>query len=160
MPDQPTDRSDQPTDWTVSASAEVDAPAADVFDWLCRPENHVLLDGSGNLRGPLRRGRRLSREGQRFTMRMHWLLPYVIRNRVSEFVEGERIAWNHFAQHRWRWEVADLGDGRCRVTETFDASRAPAREKYDALGFPDAYRRTVQRSVDKVAAHFASLPTG
>lgn len=150
-----TEPTDDPTAWMVSASAEVAAPAADVFDWLCRPENHVLLDGSGNVRGPLRKGRRLSKVGDAFTMRMHWYLPYVVRSRVSEFVEGQRIAWNHFAKHRWRWEVEDLGGDRCRVTETFDASRAPARDKYDALGFPDAYRKVCQKSVDKVAAHFA-----
>ncbi len=146
---------DDPLQWQVSASAEVDAPAADVFDWICRPENHVALDGSGNVRGPLRKGRRMAKVGDAFTMRMHWFLPYVVRSSVSEFVEGERIAWNHFAKHRWRWEVEALADGRSRVTETFDASRAPAREKYDKLGFPESYRKVLQRSVDKVAEHFS-----
>ncbi len=145
---------EDPHQWQVSASAEVDAPAADVFDWLARPDNHVLLDGSGNVKAPLRKGRRLTAVGQGFTMRMHWFVPYVVRSKVSEFVEGERIAWNHFAQHRWRWEVTNLEDGRSRVTETFDATRAPAREKYTALGYPESYVAVLEKSVAKVAEHF------
>jgi hypothetical protein len=145
---------DETNDWQVSASCEVNATAAEVFDWLARPDNHVALDGSGNLRGPLRKGRRMGKTGDKFTMRMHWFLPYAIRSTVSEFVEGELIAWNHFAQHRWRWEVKDLEAGRCEVTETFDASRAPGREKYSKLGYPDSYASVLKKSVAKVAEQF------
>ncbi len=142
-------------DWQVSASADVDAPAADVFDWLARPDSHVLLDGSGHVRGPVRSGRRMRAVGDGFWMRMRWVVPYVVRSRVSEFEEGRLIAWNHFAGHRWRWEVAEREGGGSRVTETFDASRAGAKEQYHRLGFPDGYREVLERSVAKVADHFA-----
>lgn len=146
-------------DWQVQASAEVDAPAAEVFDWICRPSNHVLLDGSGNVRGALR-DKRLSAVGEKFTMRMHWILPYVVRSRVSEFEEGRLIAWNHIAKHRWRWEVEPLGDDRCRVTETFDATEAPAKAQYEKIGFPEAYQQTLDASVAKVAEHFSRAGAG
>ncbi len=138
-------------DWSVSASIEVDAPADEVFDFIARPDNHVRLDGSGTVKGVLRPGKRLSRRGQRFTMRMRWVVPYIVTSKVSEFEEGRLIAWNHFAQHRWRWEVEDLGEGRSRITETFDASRAPLKRTYDRIGFPEGYQRILEESVRKVA---------
>lgn len=140
--------------WMVSASTTVNAAAADVFDWIARPENHVLLDGSGHVRGALRKDQRITRQGEKFTMRMHWYLPYVIRSTVSEFTEGERIGWHHFARHVWRWEFVDNGDGTCTVTETFDASSAPVKAQYTKLGYPKAYVRVLEKSVALVASQF------
>lgn len=143
--------------WQVSASTEVDVPAQEVFDFLARPANHARLDGSGTVRGPLKPQQRLTGKGQSFAMKMKWVVPYVVSSKVVEFEEGSRIAWAHFAKHRWRWEVTDLGDGRSRITETFDASRAPARFTYPRLfGFPEAYQQTVERSVEKVAAELTA----
>lgn len=143
-------------EWSVQASATVQASAAEVFDWIARPANHVLLDGSGTVRGPLRPTQRLAKLGDAFFMRMNWFVPYLIRSKVSEFDEGRLIAWNHFARHRWRWEVAPIDDVTCTVTETFDASRAPIKSTYDRIGFPDAYQKALDESVAKVAAHFGS----
>ena len=51
--------------------------------------------------------------------------------------------------------VEEREDGGSRVTETFDASRARAKDQYHRLGFPDTYRKVLERSVAKVADHFA-----
>lgn len=141
--------------WQVSATTEVDAPPQEVFDFLARPQNHARMAGTDTVTGAVRPDQRLTGKGQTFAMRMHWGVPYRVSSRVVEFEEGRLIAWAHFAKHRWRWEITDLGDGRSRVTETFDASRAPARHAYPRLfGFPGSYQDNVDASVQKVAAAF------
>lgn len=142
-------------DWQVSATTKVDAPWQEVFDFLARPANHAVMAGTDTVRGALRPEQRLTGKGQRFSMKMRWGVPYLVTSRVVEFEEGRLIAWAHFAKHRWRWEVADNGDGTSTVTETFDASKAPARATYPRLfGFPEAYQENIDRSVEKVAAAF------
>ena len=50
-------------------------------------------------------------------------------NHVVDFVEARRIAWNPSdvgrppPGHLWRWELEPLGDGRTRVTHTYDWSQ-------------------------------------
>ena len=50
-------------------------------------------------------------------------------NHVVDFVEARSIAWHpsEVGQpppgHLWRWELEPLGDGRTRVTHTYDWSQ-------------------------------------
>jgi uncharacterized protein YndB with AHSA1/START domain len=52
----------------------------------------------------------------------------VRENHVTEFVEGERIAWRPAepgkppAGHLWRWQLEPTSDGETRVTHTYDWS--------------------------------------
>ena len=47
---------------------------------------------------------------------------YTTKNTVSEFEEGHVIAWHHFAQFVWRYQL-DAVEGGTKVTETFDYSK-------------------------------------
>ena len=80
---------------------------------------------------------------------MKWIVPYRITNTVVEFEPDARIAWRHFAGHRWRYELEAV-DGGTRVTESFDISHTPmlARPSYRlALGFPGAYIANLKNSL-------------
>lgn len=108
----------------------VAAPPTAIFDVLADPSLHPVIDGSGGVATVVNDStgnpRRLE-QGARFGMSMRLSkLAYPITNRVVEFDENRRIAWRHFAGHRWRWELDEVdGDSArpaTRVVHTFDWS--------------------------------------
>lgn len=140
---------------TVSATAAVDAPPAEVFDYVRRPANHLAISGDESVQGTTI-GPEVLSEGDRFGMRMKMYgLPYRVTSKVVEFQQGTRIAWCHFGGHRWRWEVEDAPGGGSKVTETFDLSTAKLPAAIRLMGYPKGHRPNVARSVANVAAHFA-----
>jgi len=135
----------------VSHSIVVDADPATVFDVLADPSQHPLFDGSDSVKGRIGGPPRLYL-GARFSMRMHWKAPYVIKNTVVEYDEDRRIAWRHFARHVWRYELTPRGDGdrpRTEVTETFDCGPAPLGSLYQRTGLitrnDNAIKATLER---------------
>lgn len=140
----------------VTASAEVDAPADEVFAFVTRPANHTEISGDESVKGTRHGPEQLSAIGDKFGMRMKMYgLPYRITNTVVEFEAGRRVAWCHPGKHRWRWEVEPLGSDRSRVTETFDMSTSIVKPALRLMGYPAGHRENVQNSVANVAAHFA-----
>lgn len=123
--------------WARAGRIVIDAPPGRVFDLLADPVMHPILDGSGTVLAAVSGPVRLSL-GSSFRMDMHLAADYRIDNKVVEFEEGRRIAWQHFGRHRWRFELVELGDGRTQVTETFDARPALCPP---ALLLMDAYRK-------------------
>jgi len=144
-------------DHTASASAHVDAPAEEVFAFLCRPANHAEISGDQTVKGDRHGPEVLSGEGDTFGMSMKMYgLPYRITNTVVEYEQGRRIAWCHPGKHRWRWEVAPDPAGGCTVTETFDMSTSPLKPVLKLLGYPARHQANLDQSVANVAKHFAS----
>ena len=142
---------------TVSASAIVDASPAEVFDFVTRPANHPAISGDGSVQGDRHGPEQLTGEGDRFGMSMKMFgLPYRITNTVVEYEPDQRIAWCHPGKHRWRWEVEPAGEGKTKVTETFDMSTSPLQPALRLLGYPKGHQDNVRRSVDNVANHFAA----
>lgn len=140
----------------LSATAVVDAPPAEVFDFLRRPANHAAISGDETVKGTTV-GPELLGEGDRFGMSMKQFgLPYRITSKVTEYQHGTRIGWAHMAGHTWRWELEPLADGTTRVTETFDLSTARIAPALRLVGFPGRHRANVASSVANVRAHFAS----
>ncbi|WP_306370642.1 SRPBCC family protein [Nocardiopsis sp. CC223A] len=110
------------SEYKVSRSVVIDAPAARIFEILASPARHSEIDGSGTVRGSLFGPPELALDA-RFGMDMRMLgLPYRMTNRVVEYEKDRRIAWRHFGPHRWRYELEELPEGGTRVTETFDYS--------------------------------------
>jgi uncharacterized protein YndB with AHSA1/START domain len=138
----------------ISRSRTVAAPAGAIFDLLADPARHPELDGSGSVRASLGEGPRRLGLGTRFGMRMRIGLPYTIKNTVVEFEEDRLIAWRHFSGHRWRWQLADLGDGRTEVTETFDWSTATSPRAIELLGFPARNLDGIEATLDRLVARF------
>ncbi|MCW2811075.1 MAG: dimethyladenosine transferase [Friedmanniella sp.] len=130
----------------------VDAPVAAVFDLLARPSQHHVFDGSGTVREAAPGSPpRLSR-GARFGMRMHWGVPYTIRNEVVEFEEGRRIAWRHLGGHVWRYLLEPEGEGRTRVTEQFDPSGSRAPLLLAVMGSTERNQGAIEATLDRLVA--------
>ena len=62
----------------ISVRRLVPAPPTAVFELLARPEQHGLIDGSGQVRGVQPRTPERLSLGAKFGMEMHWGLPYKI----------------------------------------------------------------------------------
>jgi hypothetical protein len=129
-----------------AARIVVAATPATIFNILANPHRHIEIDGSQTIRSNISGPDRLSL-GAKFGMAMRLGINYRIKNKVVEFKENELIAWRHFGQWRWRYELKDLGNGSTEVTETFDGSYAPGLAQL-WLNFRDAYPWT-QKAVAK-----------
>ncbi len=129
-----------------AARIVVAATPATIFNILANPHRHIEIDGSQTIRSNISGPDRLSL-GAKFGMAMRLGINYRIKNKVVEFKENELIAWRHFGQWRWRYELKDLGNGSTEVTETFDGSYAPGLAQL-WLEFRDAYPWT-QKAVAK-----------
>lgn len=146
-----------PDELIASASTHVDAPAAEVFAYVCRPANHPAISGDGSVKGEHHGPEQLTTDGERFGMRMKlYGLPYRITNTVVEYEAGRRIAWCHPGKHRWRWEVEPDPSGGCTVTETFDMAASPVKPALRVMGYPKRHQENVERSVANVKRHFES----
>ncbi len=129
-----------------AARIVVAASPTTIFNILANPHRHIEIDGSQTIRSNISGPERLSL-GSKFGMAMRLGINYRIKNKVVEFKENELIAWRHFGQWRWRYELKALGNGSTEVTETFDGSYAPGLAQL-WLNFRDAYPWT-QKAVAK-----------
>lgn len=144
----------------VSATREVAAEPARVFELIADPEQQPRWDGNDNL-GEAAPGQRVRAVGDVFVMRLHQRFGEVAdtlerHNRIAEFEEGRLIAWRPSVPgqpepgHLWRWEVEPAGEGRSRVTHTYDWSGLT-----DETRFRRARSTTSEwlaRSIDRLAA--------
>jgi uncharacterized protein YndB with AHSA1/START domain len=117
----------------------VDAPPEKVFALVADPARHADVDGSnmcqGCSTGPI------TGVGQSFVMDMYreGLGKYQVRNEVTEFEPGKRFAWRthlHTSSPEldellgditaggttWRYTLEPTGDGKTKVTHTYDWS--------------------------------------
>ncbi len=150
-----------------SCTRLVPAAAEAVFELLADPRQHALIDGSGTLRGRVEGPRRLSL-GATFSMAMQQArVPYRSVNRVVEFEEGRRIAWETFGEiggrrivggQIWGYELAPRADpatggepAGTTVTHTYDWSPAMAPELLERLGYPDRSQRAMAATLDRLA---------
>jgi len=138
---------------SVSRSAVVAAPPAEVFALLADPRRHAEIDGSGTVKGLVQGPERLSL-GDRFGMRMRLGVPYVISSEVVELEPNQRIAWRHIGHHIWRYELEPV-DGGTRVTETFDWAHARSPLALELLGIPARNARSIDATLERLATHFA-----
>jgi uncharacterized protein YndB with AHSA1/START domain len=117
--------SDAETPKVVTASREIAAGAERIFELIADPSQQPRWDGNDNL-AEAPAGQRVRGTGAMFTMTLTH--GGVRENHVVEFEEGRRIAWrpsdpgSEPAGHLWRWELEPVGEGRTRVTHTYDWS--------------------------------------
>lgn len=107
----------------ASATLEIAAPAATIFELIADPSRQPSWDGNANL-GEAPEGQRVHAVGDVFSMA---LTTGVIReNRIVEFTEGRLIAWlpapvgESAPGHLWRWELEPIDERTTRVTHTYD----------------------------------------
>lgn len=107
----------------VSASRDIAAPAARIFELIADPAQQPRWDGNENL-AEAPAGQRVKAVGDVFVMTL--TLGVNRENHIVEFAEGRRIAWKPSEPgqptpgHVWRWELEPIDDGHTRVTHTYD----------------------------------------
>jgi uncharacterized protein YndB with AHSA1/START domain len=138
---------------SISVSRVIHAPASRIFDLLADPRQHVRLDGSGSVSSVKDAPERLAL-GSTFSMQMKMGLGYVTRNRVVEFEENRRIAWHHFAQFVWRYELEEV-EGGTKVTESFDYDK-PWAFAIIAMGFPERNRTAMEGTLERLESIITS----
>lgn len=142
------------------AERVIDAPPSEIFDVLADPAMHPVIDGSGTVVVAGDSNPDRLELGSRFGMSMRWkVFPYPIRNVVVEFEEDRRIAWRHFAGHRWRWELAPVDGGpgtsggrpgRTRVVHTFDWSTSHWPWALELVRYPAGNLRGMRRTIERL----------
>lgn len=114
------------TDYTVSSQREIAADAERLFELIADPSQQPHWDGNDNL-SQASAGQRVRATGEVFAMTL--TNGGIRENHVVEFEEGRLIAWlpSDLGQrppgHLWRWELEPVGEGRTKVTHTYDWSR-------------------------------------
>ncbi|WP_433206116.1 SRPBCC family protein [Dactylosporangium sp. CS-047395] len=136
----------------VTATRDIAAPAAVLFELIADPAQQPRWDGNANLREAAA-GQRVRAVGDVF--RMSITSGAVRENHVVEFTEGRRIAWRPSEPgqpqpgHLWRWELEPLDDGRTRATHTYDWTQLT-----DERRIPKAQETTADKlraSLDRLA---------
>lgn len=139
----------------ISMRTVVGAPPSAVFELLRDPHRHHEIDGSGTVMSKVKGPHELA-EGSRFTVAMEqYRVPYRITSRVTAFEPDRLLEWRHPAGHRWRWELEPTPDGGTQVTETWDATRTPARFGFRLAGIPAANASGISRTLDGLRQRFA-----
>lgn len=144
----------------VSATREIAADPERVFELVADPAQHPRWDGNDNL-AEAAPGQRVRAVGDVFVTRLLDKFAKVAdtldrSNRVVEFEEERRVAWRPSVPgqpepgHLWRWEVEPAGEGRSKVTHTYDWTQLT-----DEARFKRAMATTQEglaASIDRLAA--------
>jgi uncharacterized protein YndB with AHSA1/START domain len=140
-------------DMIVSASRDIAAPAAEIFELIADPSLQPQWDGNDNL-AEAPAGQRVRAVGDVFVMTT--TLGKVRENHVVEFLEGSRIAWRPAEPgqsppgHLWRWELTPIDPAHTRVTHTYD---------WTQLTDPERLPRARATTADKLLASIDRLAT-
>jgi uncharacterized protein YndB with AHSA1/START domain len=138
----------------VSASREISAPAAQIFELIADPAQQPRWDGNDNLaHAPA--GQRVRAVGDMFTMTL--TRDGVVReNHVVEFDEGHRIAWRPAEPgqnppgHLWRWELEPVSSSSTRVIHTYDWTDLTDESRYQRAQATTPEK--LRASLDRLAA--------
>lgn len=114
---------------------------------LADPRQHPLLDGSGTVVQVRQAPARLSL-GATFAMDMNNRINYLTRNKVVVFDENKAIAWHHWAQFVWRYDLEAVPEGT-RVTESFTYDK-PWAFIIIRLGWPERNRRGMEATLQRI----------
>lgn len=140
-------------DRLISRQIFVAAPASEIFNLLADSARHGEIDGSGTIQSANVSNQRLAL-GATFGMSMKMGVPYKISNKVVEFEEGRRIAWQHFGGHTWRY-ILEPTDGGTIVTEEFDGNTAKSQIPLVLTGAYKKNAASIERTLSNLAAKFA-----
>jgi uncharacterized protein YndB with AHSA1/START domain len=146
----------QPTE-IESVTRIINAPPEQIFAVLTDPEMHRVIDGSGAVRDCRGKPERLNL-GSTFGMAMRVGVPYSMSNKVIEYVENRRIAWQtrgptmigKFVGGRiWRYELEPV-DGGTAVRETWDITQESKLTKPLIRGAGAATKKNMATTLQKL----------
>jgi uncharacterized protein YndB with AHSA1/START domain len=137
----------------VTASREIGASAADIFELIADPAQQPRWDGNDNL-AESAPGHRVRAVGDVFVMTT--TKGNTRENRVVEFDEGRLVAWMPSEPgepppgHLWRWELDPVDDTHTRVTHTYDWTGLIDEKRIPRARWTTADR--LHASLDRLAA--------
>jgi Polyketide cyclase / dehydrase and lipid transport len=143
----------------ISRSAEVKAPANELFAIVADPRRHHELDGSGTVGDNIDAPERLV-PGSRFSTKMTIFgMPYRITSTVTAIKPNELVEWRHPLGHHWRWEFVAVSPTVTRVTETFDYhDTGPVKDGlnwYRLTGFAKRNAAGIEATLTKLRDRYA-----
>ena len=158
-------------DRQLQVSRIIDAPPERIFAVLADPARHRELDGAGMLRGLDSGDAPITAAGQAFVMNMNQdgIGDYQMRSEIVVYEADRRIGWApaihppgalaHIigeldpSGHTYVWELEPAGDGRTKVTHTYDWSGV--RDQNALNLYPRVSKEQMEGSLDRVAAAVA-----
>lgn len=142
----------------VTVERVIPAPADKIFALLTDASRHVELDGSGALQGLKQEAKPLSL-GSEFGMKMKVVLPYRMKNRVIEFEQDRRIAWQTLPDYPfteklaagriWRYELEPV-EGGTLVRESWDISKESIFTKPLIRNLGEETKRNMTRTLERI----------
>jgi uncharacterized protein YndB with AHSA1/START domain len=132
---------------SVSATRVIKAAPARIFDLLADPRRHAELDGATTVIEVKQAPPRLYL-GATFSMDMQMHFGYHVKNVVVAFEENKNIAWHHFAQFVWRYDLEEVPGGT-QVTESFNYDK-PWAFAIIWLGWPERNQRAMQATLERI----------
>jgi uncharacterized protein YndB with AHSA1/START domain len=146
--------------YVLTVERQIAAPPDAVFEVLANAANHTAIDGSGMLQGAEHDAPQRLALGTTFGMKMKLGMRYSTVNRVVEFEEGRRIAWQtgptgrvgrYVAGRIWRYELEPT-EGTTLVRESWDI-RPDHQRVLLKLGriWWNKTRRDMERTLDRLA---------
>lgn len=148
----------------VSVERLIASPPEPIFELLANADRHRDIDGSGSVRDARKStGKRLAL-GSQFGMNMKIGLPYAMVNKVIEFEEGRRIAWQTrapgpigkvVAGRIWRYEL-EPAEGGTLVRETWDITQESALSKPAVRRLAAMTRRNMEATLERIEKLVAS----
>jgi uncharacterized protein YndB with AHSA1/START domain len=151
--------------YVLSVERKVPASPEAIFDVLTDAAQHTLIDGSGMLQEAKEQVPERLVLGSKFGMGMKLGVRYSTVNKVVEFEENRRIAWQTgpegFAGRLmggriWRYELDPDGDGTL-VRESWDITPDPMRV---LLKLGDIYSNKTKRDMERTLERLAELMAG
>jgi uncharacterized protein YndB with AHSA1/START domain len=146
---------------TVSVERVINAPASEIFALLADAGKHADFDGSGTVDHTTAPSIPLE-VGAKFSMRMRGrpetlFVPYTMNNKVIEFEQDRRIAWQPTALggliggRVWRYELSPT-DGGTLVRETWDVSKDRQRPMLKMGSMPKQAEDGMRATLERIAA--------
>jgi uncharacterized protein YndB with AHSA1/START domain len=152
--------------FVLSVERTIPASPEAIFDVLSDAAKHSLIDGSGMLQGKLPESPQRLELGTSFGMSMKMLhMPYSTVNRVVEFEQNRRIAWQTgptgfmerlIAGRIWRYELEPVG-GETLVRESWDIT--PDHQRV-LLKLGDIYSGKTRRDMERTLERLSHLVAG
>ncbi len=149
----------------LTVQRKIDARPEDIFAILADATKHTLIDGSGMLQGKSPEAPQSLTLGTTFGMSMKMLrFPYSTVNRVVEFEENRRIAWQTgpmgfmgrvLAGRIWRYQLEAV-DGGTMVSESWDITPDHQRT---LLKLGDIYSKKTRRDMERTLERLGQLVT-
>lgn len=143
----------------VTVERVIPAPPEKIFALIADAGRHSEIDGSGTVRGLGHEEPHLLSLGEEFGMNMRMGIAYRTKNRVVEFEQDRRIAWQTLADYPlvdklvtgrvWRYELEPV-EGGTLVRETWDVRREAPLSKPFVRRLSGKTRQDMARTLERI----------